>query len=318
MEVERILSAILTKTRYLESNIISQARFKKLDDGSLEFLYRGEKIDENLDSYDVNSLVAAVAKSAKIREIVWKWINKFAFDNGGVIITGHNLRETHTTDFNVIHLTVNSEIAGERLKERSGAYQTVESAVTRNQADGLDKTESIMKWVEGIIQIDTSALDLEEVAVQVVLELERKLRRKSYMRKHFESSSIERSDFNWVLNPVMASARSRLNELIHNTDLPSSIPRFDLLMQCLLHLPSYELSEVTNGEIDPLTLNTQLVQRSSILPSSMGRIGINDELMKRIIQEQVERLHQVFDPKKQVAVERGKIYRIDPKSYLEV
>ncbi len=299
IEIERIHNAILAKTRYLESNIINQARFKKLEGGSLEFLYKGEKIEEELDSLGVNSLVSIVAKSAKIREIIWKWINKFAFDNGGVIITGHNLRETDTTDFNVIHLTVNPEIAGQRLMQRSGAYETLESAVgsvvVRDRADGLEKTESILGWVEGLTEIDTSALGLEEVAVKVVLELERKLRRKAYMRKHFESTAIQRSDFHWILNPIMSSARTRINELIHLEDLPDSIPRFDLLMQCLMHLPSYELGEVTDGKIDPLDLTEQLTLRSTDLSSTFSNLQINDELMRKIIREQTERLLGIFD-----------------------
>lgn len=100
-EVERLLSGILSKTRYLERSLLEGAKFSKKDTGELEFSFFGQPYSQELETGDINSIVSVVAKSPKVREIIWKWINKFAQDNGGILITGHNLRETDTTTFKV-------------------------------------------------------------------------------------------------------------------------------------------------------------------------------------------------------------------------
>ncbi len=95
-------------------------------------------IDQNIYTSEIEALVPIVAKLSNVRKIVWNWANKLSSDQGKIILTGHNLREIDSTQYKVIHLVVDDDIAGERILDRSNypdIKTAIESVKRRNEID---------------------------------------------------------------------------------------------------------------------------------------------------------------------------------------
>lgn len=295
-ETQRIHTALFRKTRYLEGNILEGARFIVDESDSLKFHFFGDNLDEELDTPAINELVPIVAQSTKIREVVWKWINQMAKNQGGVLLTGHNLRETDTTMYRVIHLTVSDDIAAKRLMSRQGSY-TLEEAKRavqeRNTRDELKLTEDILSRVNGVIRLDTDALDTHQVAQRAIEGIRGSTERSIYVSNYLEENGIERRDFNWEMNPVMQKLRdatiSRIS-IIGRRD----VPRFDTLMQVLIHLPAFSIHELFPGSTDNFpTLMSQFVESrrgGEELQHVLSEVEVNLELLDQVILQQQSRI----------------------------
>lgn len=295
-EIERIISRIFNKTRYLERSLLEGAKFSKEEDGSLRFNFFGQPYSHELETAEVNSLVSVVAKSPKVREIIWKWINRFAQDSGGVLITGHNLRETDTTTFKVLHLTVDDDVAGERLMGRSN-YSDVQAAtdsvISRNTEDKLPETEAILERVNGVIRIETDELNLDQVALESVRGLGARIKREQFIKRKLEEGAIERENFDWVFNPVMSVLRGKIDILLSRMDLPREISRFDLLMQCLLTLPAFDLKDLFVGvdqNLEDSLLQAIRERKDTEFADLLATYELNEQVITNIIQVQIQRL----------------------------
>lgn len=300
LEIERVIRDMLAKTKSLEKSLISQAKFKKLENGKLEFCFQDNSMERLLETSEVNDVTPVIAKSPKIRRIIWKWINKYAFENGGLILTGYNLQEINTSDFIIIHLKADLSVAGERLMKKSESYRSIVTAIqsveNRNNINRVKNTEKILEQVCGVVSIDTTRMSIEDVAVAAVKGLKERVERKRLVYDFFENNALERKDCPWLLNPVMSLAKSRLETLIENEKIPSELAKFDLLMQCLLHLPSYYPQEIflnwSNKDSEDLHayLQRDISPESNVLADKK----LNDSVLLKIITDETDRLLEIY------------------------
>jgi cytidylate kinase len=302
LEIKRVLQLLLVKTKSLEKSLMQQARFKKSENGTLQFFFQEASMEELLETPEIDDLVPVIAKSPKIRTIIWRWINKSAYENGGLILTGHNLEEINTSDFIVIHLKVDLGVAGERLIKKSGGYYSnivsaIQSVESRNSLNRIKYTENILEQVHGVTSIDTTHLGIEEVAVAAVRGLESRIKRKSSLDIFFKENAIERDEYKWLLHPVMSVAKERFETLIDKQKIAPNIAKFDLLMQCLIHLPSYQLEEIFSNwkSEDSDILFAYLQRKTNADTEILTDKKIRDDVFSNIIAQQTYRLGRICE-----------------------
>ncbi len=298
-EIERIYKGLLGKTRYLRKQMIEGVDIQRDDNGKLSLVYRGKRIDAELNTMEIDKLVSVIASSSVVRRIIWQWINKFAHNSGSLVITGHNLREIDTTIYKVVHLVVSDEVAASRLQKRQKQYNhnsARRSVATRNKKDGFPNTLNILKYVNGVITVNTDGMSIQDVSAQVIHQIAKRLGREKMIAEHLDSTAIKRASFKWVKNPVMQALRYHIDKLIDINTIPDTISRFDLLMQCLLVAPSFTLADIFPkiSKDETISIKRMIFRRyfDRGLYNKLSTRAINIDLLQAIIESQIVRLQQ--------------------------
>ena len=262
-------------------DIIESGRIARLSDNMLKFLpiediqikktncgdkfyYHKKDITGFLDTDRIDYLVPIISKLSFARKFAWSIIEKH--HNNGMVLTAHSLSGINTTDFRIINLRVSNKVSTERLMKRNPKeYQSLKSAkkhiMERNKKDGIDKTEKLISENFGTLVIDTSKLTINEV-FQIVCDWLMKESNEMKIRSEFQNiNSIKKSDFVWQTNKELEYARQKTEEITSKLLIPSSVDKFDLILQTIIHYagnPKIELKREILRQMNKLSKITKM------------------------------------------------------------
>lgn len=303
-EEERIINAIYKRNRTL-TKLLQKL---KVIDGKL--ILNGEQIDEEkLYSKEVNSILPIVSESNFLRKKILRYINKnFNERKGKYAITGHTLEEMDTSKFTTIFLDVKEEKAAERLYKRNpSAYDNILSAykevVNTNEKTNINTTKEALKGLYNYIYVDTTELSEEEVERTIEQKLEKIENKDNSFSNLQDNKSIERQDFEWILNPFLTVIKEafldkKIDEFLKNN---TTINKTDLEYQTLIKLCSYNLNQLFNGNVEYLNMidkdmeNRNTKEFRQFAQKVIDKdIQINEELINKEILLQVAKLEKMY------------------------
>lgn len=116
-----------------------------------------------------------------------------------------------------------------------------------------------------------------------------------------EENQVERENFHWIVNPLLANVRLAGAEIIVQQEAESKISgitEFDLAVQTMIHLAAYESKEVWLGNDSVLTEiqdnitsgSTDAVSEQFKAAIETGQIHLNNELVAKVCASQAEKL----------------------------
>lgn len=323
-EMERIINSLWGKKRLINEGFSTNTKLQKGSDGRMQVNYYGKELQEELETREINTLVGTIAKSPQIRDTVWSWICKYASCSGGVILTGHTLKDINTSKFSIIHMKVDPDIAA--LREslfNPSAFPTAEEAKIalerRNALDGMPSTERILDKLHAVGHIDTSDKTPSEVKLGVLRYLVKRAKERAKRKIEQNKSGVQRDAFTWEVNPCLALIRSRSSDIINGEQDGSfgkeifedaarkyheyGITEFDIAVQTMIHLSAYPPEEVWQGDKvvigDILSLikigEVGLARESMLKALSEGTIKLNTELVNQESERQAKKLRDLFE-----------------------
>ena len=251
-----------------------------------------------------------IAKIPSIRNLVWSIIRRYSNDCGGIILTGHSLKDINTSKYHLINLTVDKEVAVDRIIKREGNnYDSRESACDqideRNVADGWDKTEKIVEKVFAKKKIDTTELNPQQIKFRVLRDLIKQTKQKLQQTKLQSQIEFKRNNFNWNLNPLLAYVRETSQNIIFNIVekyKENGITEFDLITQTMIYLSVHPTTEIWQGN-DELIKSMEKIIKSEdyqnvevlfINSIKQNKFYINQELVEKIANEQAIKLINIY------------------------
>lgn len=304
-EFDRVMGAISRRKKFLKEELLDKTTMVKDEKGRFNLQYQGTDLGEELDSDPVNQFVATVAKSPVVREAVWRWVKKAANDNGGTILTGHSLRDINTSAHKVLALDVEDDTAAERVSQRAEGRYTQDEALgalrRRNQQDHMAETQQVLSRIRTVDPIDTTSLTPDQVYIGALRRLVRQSKDVVARNQYQEREQVERTDFTWDINPLIANIRTAGSEIISSTASTVQtvgVTEFDLAVQTMIHVAGYEPEEVWRGNnqlLQAVRTKIQAGETSGINQMfedalNSGNIQLNTQLVERECARQAERL----------------------------
>lgn len=310
-------------------------------------LYENENILNSNDLYikEVNALLPIVAKISTIRTI----INNFISDNvvttdKPIIMTGHNIKEIDTTQFLVVYLDVNSTLASYRLFNRNrDSYEDITEAYNevnkRNSTDKIELTKKIMPYLYEMIYIDTDDKSINEI-YQEFIKKSKEFDNKEEQFKNIQEKSIERNDFEWILNVALQPIKEVLDEITNNIIKKYPyVNKNDLIYQTMIALTSLDLQDIYNCDDEfAIYLQQSIKNRDEASIKIVKRkiknkeININIDLVAKVLKDSTNKLLELYkDPEVQEIMKfyneiqektvlknkNGSIFRINNKQNTE-
>lgn len=217
-----------------------------------DILYsNGLKIEiDDLYSRGTNLLLPIIAKNHTIRNKILGYIYNFIDSSTKpIIMSGHNIKEIDTSKFTVVFLDVNQQVSADRLYNRnSSSYDTIADAfsevIKRNVTDGIENTKKIIPYLYNYIYIDTNDKSDDEIYNDFLTKLNiLETNNNNYLQN--QNKSIERNNFDWLLNPILEPIRDLLKKLAQPIVLKSPyINQNDLIYQTIILLTSHDICEL--------------------------------------------------------------------------
>jgi len=309
-EVDRIIGALYRKTRLIESGLLEKTQIIQKRGGQSDFQLEGVTVNDQLDDERINKLVSVIAKSPKVREVIWKFINNVAEKGGGVILTGHSLKDIDVTKYRVLQLTVDDAVAADRLLERVRSDsldidQATRLVEKRNSDDKTNQTSRIIQHLPSASIINTDQLTEKQVQFRAIRRIVATTREKHRRQIQQEKEGLERADFQWAINPLLASIRMVGADVFR--DITSQfnhfgITEFDVAVQTMITLSGREIHEIWLGDTMAINDIANLIKigevdhATELLVANIadGRITANTLLIREEAQKQSQRLLNVF------------------------
>lgn len=315
-EEDRIVGATFRKSKLLENGLVEGTSIQKSANGEQKVFLHGQDITEELESDDVNTLVAAIAKSPKVRSLVWKWINKYTENEKGVILTGHSLTDIDTTKYKILQLTVDKDISAERIMKRTPEeYPNIESALAqvmqRNKEDKVKETEALLSKMRFVDRIDTSTLSLDEVKMKALARLV-KMAKSSAERKAIQAESeVKREEFSWEINPLITNIRALGAESfrqVASEHKEEGLTEFDIAIQTMITLAGHTPDQIWDGNQAKLNDVVNLIKLGEVKKATEyftalignGEIYLDMDRVKKEADRQAQRLRDLYKDTKTV------------------
>lgn len=310
-------------------------------------LYENENILNSDDLYikEVNALLPIVAKISTIRTIINNFIsNNVVTTDKPIIMTGHNIKEIDTTQFLVVYLDVNSTLASYRLFNRNrDSYEDITEAYNevnkRNSTDKIELTKKIMPYLYEMIYIDTNDKSINEI-YQEFIKKSKEFDNKEEQFKNIQEKSIERNDFEWILNVALQPIKEVLDEITNNIIKKYPyVNKNDLIYQTMITLTSLDLQDIYNCDDEfAIYLQQSIKNRDEASIKIVKRkiknkeININIDLVAKVLKDSTNKLLELYkDPEVQEIMKfyneiqektvlknkNGSIFRINNKQNTE-
>ena len=257
----------------------------------------GKEIDEKkLYSREVNSLISIVARINTVRSKINNFMHaSISSSEMPIIMTGHTLNEIDTTQFLVVYLDVDSNLGADRLFNRNTeSYTSIQEAHNelerRNETDRINLTKKILPYLYGYIYIDTSNKSTEEIFCEFKSKINY-FEKKEEIYNNIQSESINRMDFNWILNnalyPIKTILENMCNDIIEKYPY---INKSDLIYQTLILLTSHSYQEIyeCDAKFEEF-LNNSIKSRTEISTTLLSKkieskeIRINMGLLSKLL-----------------------------------
>lgn len=309
-EIDRIIGSTLKLSKLLQRELVEKVDIQRNQINGSTLIYNGIDFEKELKDPNVDTLVPVVAKSPTVRKMVWRWINQYTQHHGGVLLTGHSIKDIDTTKYSIIHLTVDEDTAAQRLFNRSpGMYKNVADATDalkkRNALDRYGVAAHQLKDLHNITTIDTTTLSTSEVEYKALRALVKNAKRQSEITAKLKSLEIQKSDFNWEINPLLANIRILGNEIfttLASQHQSAGITEFDIAIQTMMHLAGYHASDIYQGVDTVIGDIESLIKVGEIKAASQkfsqaveeGTIRLNLEVVENEAKRQVQRLHTIY------------------------
>lgn len=309
-EIDRIVRLTYQKTKLFEKGLLERTTYSRGSSGKLNIMYSNVDLGNQLQSPQIDILVSAIAKSPKVREIIWRWINQYMAKTGGVILTGHSLKDIDTTKYQVIQLDVDNDVAAQRMMMRNAdQYQTKEQALAtlqhRNATDKVLEMQQLLANDKKTIKIDTTTLSIDQLKFRALAGLIRRAKKKAQRKVFQAESELQHAEFKWEVNPLLATIRAFIAEELKTLAVEyqsRGVTEFDIAVQTMIHIAGYSPSEIwigdptTLGDIESLIkLNQPLVAVQKFDEAiSSGELSLNHDLVIKETQRQAERLAAIY------------------------
>jgi cytidylate kinase len=309
-EEERIKALLNYKTRLLENGLLKNTNIIQKEGGNQAVILNSIDITNKLDTLQINTLIPIIAKTPKVRDIVWKWINQHAEKNKGVIVTGHSLKDINITKYKVINLLVKEEVAAIRMFNRNpGSFGSLETAMDlvkkRNLQDKVFQTNEILSNFYSYSTIDSTFLSIDHIKFKALRKISNQAKEKAGQIKDQSENKLERKDFEWQTNPLIAMIRIYGNKIFLDKAKKYKdfgINEFDISIQSMIHLAGYETKEIWNG--DEVVLNDIIAlvklgetkEAKNILETKIesGQIRLNSILVEDEAERQCKNIIDIF------------------------
>lgn len=310
-EEERIKMSLNYKTRLLENGLVKNTNIIQKESGEQAVIFNSVDITDELDTLQINTLIPIIAKTPKIRDFVWKWVNQHAEKNRGVIVTGHSLKDINITKYKVINLLVNDDVSAIRVFDRNpGSFGSLETAVDlvrkRNLKDKVFQTNEILSDFYSYSTIDSTFLSIDHIKFKALKKISQQSRKKVQQIKDQGENKLERKYFEWQTNPLIAMVRIYGNQIFLNQAKKYKnfgINEFDISIQSMIHLAGYETNEIWNG--DEIVLNDivalvkigEVEEARNILEAKIqsGQIRLNSSLVETEAERQCKKIIDIFN-----------------------
>lgn len=308
-EIDRVVGGTFRKGKLIERTLLDETKLVSSSDGKSEIFFRGLPPLEDLESDNINTLVPAIAKSPKVRELVWKWINGCCNNNGGIVLTGHTLRDIDTTKFRILELTVNEETAAKRLRERSPKdYFSLEDAIVavrqRNELDHIQEAHHLLRNAYGAETIDTTNLTPDEVANVALEKLSYQAEQTVKKRNEQKELELKREDFVWETNPLLVGIRTWGRGVFEDVSAiykARGITEFDVAIQTMIHLAGLPPERIWKGKsemVSQILDNVKLrntIKAAEALERAIGagEIELDLDLIRQEALRQAEALVEI-------------------------
>lgn len=311
-EIDRVGRALTSKI-YLLKNLFGEIEI--VPENNRNSIYAGSiNIDRKLYSIPVDTLVSVVAKSYKVRKLVWEWINQYIKNNPGNILTGHSLKDTDTTKYQIINVRIDEKEAAIRLLNNDlGNYDSLDDAINsikrRNSNDKIKETEKIIDDIHNAIIIDTTNLTLEEVKDELLNKLIYISRKEAEKKKEQKIYGINRQKFEWQINPLIETIRILGKDIFADTAKKyqnEGVSEFDLTIQTIIHLVGKQVEDIWHGyeniykdnhspEVMLSYLKNAKTEKENLYNGIKNKkIALNKDLVQTEAENQAIRLMELF------------------------
>lgn len=253
IEIERVAMALNCKINNIRSQFNGINIFFENEENTV-YLYE-INIEKRLYTVPIETLASIISKNKKVRKLLWKWMDLYAENNPGNIITGYSLSDTDTIKYRIINLRVEKREAAVRLINRGfndftnfdEAYNFIDK---RNISDRIKETEQVIDGVYGSIIIDTTGFSSKEIKNELLKRLIETSKERDVKKKEQEKHGISRKNFEWQVNPFMEIIKV-LSEDIFRCQAKKykdmGISEFDLAIQTIIHLASKNMEDILKG-----------------------------------------------------------------------
>jgi len=252
----------------LKSLPLEDIQIKKTNCGD-KFYYHEKDITDFLDTNKIDNLVPIISKSSFARKFAWSIIEKH--HNDGMVLTAHSLSDIDTTDFRIINLRANNKVSAERLMRRNPEkYSSFEMAkkhvIERNKKDNIGKTEKLISGYFGTLVIDTSKLTINKV-FQIACDWLTEEANEIKIRVEFQNiNNVKKSDFVWRINKKLEYIRQKTEKIIEKLLIPSTIDKFDLILQTLIHYAGNPKIELRKEILKQINKISKITKKRDYLP----------------------------------------------------
>ena len=306
-----LIGKIQQKSNSIRDLVQDKIDFKKDKKTAKQVILFDNKIlDAELRSKKVTSLVSLIAKLPSIRNLVWGIIGRYSSNCGGIILTGHSLKDIDTSKYNLINLTVDKEVAVDRILQREGNnYDSRKEASDkmneRNNLDGWDKTEKIIENVFAKKKIDTTELNPQQIKFRILRNLVQNTKEKLKEKQLQSEIETERKDFNWNLNPLLAYIRESCKNIILDITekyKENGVTEFDLITQTMIYLSVYPTTEIWQNNYELVVSIEKMIENGDyqnaenlfINSIKQNKFCINQELVQKVANEQAIKLINIY------------------------
>ncbi len=310
-EIQRIVDLTYRKTKMFERGLMERTTTSRNSSGGLKIMFDGSDLSAELESKQVSALTSVIAKSQNVRDVIWRWIDRYATTNHGLILTGHSLKDIDTTKYRLVQLFVDQSTAAQRLSQRNPAeFQSEDIAVDalriRNSVDKVGEVQALLANAKDSIRIDTSNLSLEQVKFRALAGLIRQSKKAAQRNAFQAEAELKREDFSWEVNPLLSSLRALVIDEVKEIVLQYQtlgVTEFDIAIQTMIHIAGYDPQEIWLGNATVLGDIENLIKMNKPQAAvrrfeealTNGDLYVNKDAIIIEAQRQAERLAHIYE-----------------------